>query len=320
MRRGLILLLIIIFLTACATTKTTIELDNVDVRLKWLHQAQFSGNYIALDKGFYEQNGLNVSLKKGGVDFSSLQEVLSGESDFGIVGADDLIVAISKGEPVKAVAVIYKLSPVCYFALKESGIKSPHDFVGKKIGIKKGSGTFYSYVSMLEYLNINRNEITEVEIAYDLTSFYNKEIDVWPGFRINEPNTAMENGYEVEIIGPEDWGVTMYADVIVTTVDNINNNPKQVRSFVEATLKGWQYAIENEEETVDIIMNYAIDSSRSHQQNMLASSIPLIHTGDSRLGVMEPKVWENMITILSNNNIIETEVKIEDIFTNEFVG
>jgi ABC-type nitrate/sulfonate/bicarbonate transport system substrate-binding protein len=192
--------------------------------------------------------------------------------------------------------------------------------VGKKIGIKKGSGTFYSYVSMLEYLNINRNEITEVEIAYDLTSFYNKEIDVWPGFRINEPNTAMENGYEVEIIGPEDWGVTMYADVIVTTVDNINNNPKQVRSFVEATLKGWQYAIENEEETVDIIMNYAIDSSRSHQQNMLASSIPLIHTGDSRLGVMEPKVWENMITILSNNNIIETEVKIEDIFTNEFVG
>lgn len=312
----MIFLGLLIVISACSKINSN-DLVNINLRLKWLHQAQFAGNYIAKEKGFYEDNGLDVELLEGGVESPSLPDVISGNSQYGIAGADDIIVAVSKGMPVKAIAVIYKFSPVTYFSLDES-IKTPYDWVGKKIGIKEGTGTTYSYISMLNELDIDRSSITEISVGYDLNMLYDGEVDVWPGFRINEPFTAEKKGYKVYQVYPEEWGVTMYADVLFTTTDRIKNNPDEVNAFVQATLKGWQYAIENKKESVDIVMYYAA-TQREDQDFMLEKSIPLIHTGDNRLGYMEENLWQNQVNILLENSVIEHEISVEDIFTNEFV-
>jgi NitT/TauT family transport system substrate-binding protein len=318
-----IFLFLIIFIlfgaTACNTLQKK-ELEKTSVRLKWLNQAQFAGIYVAKEKGFYEKEGLDVEIKEGGVDSPSIQDVLSGNSDFGIAGADDLIVAVSKGNPIKAVAVIYKISPVTYFSLKEKGIEKPQDLIGKNVGIKSGTGTTYSYYAMLKNLGIDKSKINERAVGYDLNMLYNGTVDVWPGFRINEPLTAIEQGYEVNELYPEDWGVSLYADVIITTNEKIEKNPEQVRKFVKATMEGWQYTIENEDEADNITMAYAINSNKEHQKAMLHASVPLINTGDSPIGMMEKTKWENAYKILKENNLIENEFEIEDAYTTQFFG
>jgi len=294
--------------------------SDISLNLKWLHQAQFAGNYVAKELGYYQDAGLNVTIYEGGVDRPSIDLVLSGEVDFGIAGADDLIVAVNQEKPVKAIAVIYKLSPVVYFSLSESNITSPYNFSGHIMGVKHGTGTTYSYIAMLGTLGINRSDISEVSVGYDLELLYNKTVDIWPGFRINEPHLAELAGYQVNLVKPEDWGVVMYADVLFTTVDMIENHIDVVQGLVTATLKGWSYAMEYQEETIDIVMDYVSDADRGHQEYMLEESIPLIHTGSSKLGLIEEEVITSMIDILILNEVIDESPSPEDVFTNVFIS
>ena len=208
-----------------------------------------------------------------------------------------------------------------YFSLKESNITTTYDFVNKTIGVKHGTGTDYSYIAMLGNLGINRSQITEIEVGYDLSSFYNRSIDVWPGFRINEPHLAELNGYNVTLILPEEWGVKIYADVLFSTVSFIENNADVVQNIVQDTLNGWQYAIEHVNSAVNITMNYVMGtSSIEHQIYMLEQSVPLIHTGNSKIGMMDDDSWQSVIEVLIVNNIIDQPPDMTDIYTNRFIS
>jgi len=313
-------MMLLVLISGC-TQNNTEEARTVNLNLKWLHQAQFAGFYAAEHLNYYDESNIEVIIIEGGVDNPAIQNVLSGKADIGVAGADDLIVNINEGHPLKAIAVIYKLSPVVYFSLEESNITTPYDFINKTIGVKKGTGTDYSYIAMLGNLDINRSQIIEKNVAYDLSSFYNGSIDVWPGFRINEPHIAELNGYNVSLILPEDWGVKIYADVLFSTESFIENNTEVVKNFVQDTLDGWQYAIENIDDAVDTTMDYVKNtSSKDHQLYMLQESVPLIHTGDSKIGMMDDDSWNAVISVLMVNNIIDHSPTVSEIYTNQFVS
>ena len=135
---------------------------------------------------------------------------------------------------------------------------------------------------------------------------------------INEPYQVIEAGKEVNIIFPAEYGVNMYADVLFTTENMIENNPELVEGFVSATLEGWQYAIEHEEEAVDHTLKYSPDLSRAHQTYMLHQTIPLIHTGNEHLGLMTEAAWGNIYEILLGESLV-TKLDINEVYTNEFV-
>ncbi|MFH1408820.1 MAG: ABC transporter substrate-binding protein [Nanoarchaeota archaeon] len=316
------ILALIILITGCASQQQ--ELEDITLKLKWVHQAQFAGNYIAKEKGFYEEEGLHVAIDPFTFETPTIPAVVEGKAMFGITGADELIIARSKGVPIKAIAVIYKVNPVCAYALAESGITSPSDFVGKTVGIERASdGTDINigilYMAMMNKLGIDREQINEITIGYDATELLNGETDVSTGYIINEPHMAIEAGHEVNTILMADYGVNMYADVLVATDDTINNHPELVTKFLRATLKGWQYAIENEEEAVDIILTYAPDRTRSHELYMLQRSIPLIHTGDSQLGIMDLQKWNDVQDILLAQGVLENPISIDEAYTTKFL-
>src|SRR5438309_2279552 len=108
--------------------------EAVTVRLKWFHQAQFAGFYVAKEKAYYQSAGLNVDIQPGGPDFPAVQMVAGGNEQFGVTGADQILIARSKGVPVVALAVIFRRNPFVLFSLAKSGIKTPADYVGKNIG------------------------------------------------------------------------------------------------------------------------------------------------------------------------------------------
>lgn len=318
---GSAILVFIFFNLERQGVKNTSELRKVTVQLKWKHQAQFAGIYVAKEKGFYESAGLDVNIQRGGPDRPPIARVLSGEAEFGVAGADDVLVAISEEKPIKAIAAIYQESPVVYFALKESGIKTPQDFIGKRVGVRKGTGTYYTYVAMLSNLGIDQNTVTEVPAdTSEITLLLDKKVDVLPGFRTNEPKVVERMGYEINLIKPEEFGIDIYADMLVTTQGIINKDPKLVRTIVGATLDGWEWAVANQKEAIDITMKYVEDSTREHQQDMLEETAILVKRSQAtKIGQINFSKWNRTYNLLRQYGVISKDIDIYTTYTTEFL-
>lgn len=292
----------------------------VNVKLKWTHQAQFAGNYVAVEKGFYSKAGIKANLIPYSEDDRTIDAVVSGRATFGITGADELVLAREKGLPLKAVAVIYKINPVCAYSLKQSGITKPADFIGKTVGLEKGINVEYLYSAMMSRQNIDRSKINEVQIGFTAAELLQGKTDVSTGYVINEPHQVVEAGQDVNIIMMADYGVNMYADVLFVTERTLKENPALVEKFVRVTLDGWKYAIENINEAVDITLKYATGSTRNHEMYMLNKSIPLINDGESPLGWMEKNKWDQVQNILLEQKILSRKISTSEAYTMEFLN
>lgn len=294
--------------------------ENVLVALKWVHQAQFAGNYIAAEKGFYKEQGIKASFIPYSENSKPIDSVVEGRATFGITGADELVLARQKGLPIKAFAVIYKTNPVAAYSLKKSGITKPQDFIGKTVGLERGVNVEYLYSAMMSKLQIDRTKINEVSIGPTAAELLSGETDVSTGYVINEPHHVIAAGQDVNIILMADYGVNMYADVLFATEKTIESKPEIVEKFLRGTLKGWQYATENIEEAVDIVLQYATSSTESHEEYMLKASLPLINDGESPLGWMEKNKWIQVVAILQNQKILKENINAADVYTAQFIN
>src|SRR5271155_1427713 len=217
--------------------------EAVTVRLKWFNQAQFAGFYVAQQNGYYKSEGLNVNIQPGGPDFPAVQMVTGGNEQFGVTGADQILIARGKGVPVVALAVIFRRNPFVLFSLAKSGIKTPTDYVGKNIGVKIGGNEELIYRAVLAKAGVDKTKLNEIPVKFDITPLLAGAVDVWPGYLINEVLAAKEKGFDVNVVSPPDYGIDLYADTLFTTEKMLKEKPDIVRKFVTATLKGWTSAI-----------------------------------------------------------------------------
>lgn len=295
------------------------ELEKVVLRLKWIHQAQFAGFYAAKEKGFYEEVGLDVEILPGGADFPAVQMVASGDEDFGVTGADQILLAREKGVPVQALSVIYRESPFALFSLKDSGVETMEDLVGETVGVKLGGNEELTYRAMVENAGINSTSIEEMPVKYDLSPLLSGQVKAWPGYVINEVIAAEEEGYEVNIIKPKDYDINFYADTLFAKEDLIKDDPELVKSFVEASMKGWQYAIDHPEEAAEFGLKFSGDLKLDHEVNMMKASVPLLQPENSPLGKMDESEWEYLQQNLLDLEFLKEKENINDAFTNDFI-
>lgn len=276
-------------------------IEKVTLQLKWLHQAQFAGFYAAAQKGFYRDEGLDVSIKPVGEDLSSfhvIERVAKGEIEFGVSGADQVILARSEALPVKAIAVIFQQSPVGLAALQKSKITTLDKAVGKSTGVWSGQDTQIVFRAMLSNANIMRGKIKEVEIPSGVDYLLSGKVDTQMVYLINEGLLAKEEGYKLDIIYPEDYGVRFYGDTLVANDALIAQRPDLVARFVRATLKGWNWAIANPDEAAALSLVYDPHLSASHEKNMMRASLPFIYTSKVDIGGMDEAIWKEMESIL----------------------
>ncbi len=294
------------------------EIKKVSLRLKWLDQAQFAGYYIAENEGLYKDNGLEVTINPGGPEVSPIQMVVTKVNDFGITGADQIILAREKGLPVVALAVIYKDTPVAIGSMKKNGITSSKDLVGKKMGIIYGRDEETVYRALLAKENIDSKKINEIALLVGLSQLTTGAIDAQILYEINEPILLAQQGFEVNLIKPRDFGIRFYADVLFATEDMIKNNPEEVRGFIKASVEGWNLAFENPEKAIDEVLSANNSLDRDHQAKFLELSKPLI-TGYGEIGYSEKEVWEEMQNTLIAQNILKSPIDIDKTFTNDFL-
>lgn len=294
------------------------ELTTVTIQPVWVPNAQFAGIYVAQEKGFYKEEGLNVIVNPYDPNVSVKDYVAEGKATFGWDGADQVIIGRAEGKPLKAVAVIYRLNPVAFAAHADLNVKSPSDLKGKRIGYLPDN-TSLIMKTLLSLHGLSERDIIWVPYEYNLELFYNRKIDVVPIYITDEVKKFQDDNIPFTLLLPQDYGVTLYGDTIFTREDLIETNPDLVRRFVRATLRGWYYALQNFDEAVEITKKFDDPDYELREDFILTQSFPLIHTGDIKIGLMEEEVWRKMVEFLLTQEVIKKSLEVRELFTNEFI-
>ncbi len=314
-----LLLLVFALLAACQPQEVVKPPDEVSLQLKWVHQAQFAGFYVAQERGYYAEENIEVTFIEGGPGIETVEQVVTGQADFGVGAPEDILVQRSQGKPIVAIATIYRRSPAVFVALAGSGIERPADFLGRTVAAAGITEYELQLKAMLNKLGLDINQVEVVPHSYDLTRLYEGEVDITGFYSTGGLIRLRQTGYQVNLIWPSDYGVHMYGDSLITTDQMIAENPDLVTRFLRATLRGWREAIEDPEAAAAITLNYAKETDPELQAQMIEASLPLIHTGEDHIGWMRAEVWQGMHDILLEQGLLAGPVELESVYTMEFL-
>lgn len=287
MRSKLSLLLILVLMSPAVQA-----LEQVRLQLRWLHQFQFAGYYVALEKGYYRDAGLDVKILPGGPDVPRpVEEVLQGRADFAITGSG-LVIEHMRGQPVVALAAIMQTSPIVWIVRGDSRIRTPQDLVGKKVMMMPPPESAELLTTFLQE-GISLNRVSAQPTTFRIDDLINRRVDAYDGYISNEPFLLRERGVPYRVINPRDYGVNFYADVLMTNARLANDDPEKVRAFTDASLAGWRYALTHIDETVQLIHDrYAPDRSLAHLRYEAEEIRKLVMPELVQLGHMNPERWD----------------------------
>ncbi len=276
--------------------------QKIKLQLKYFHQFQFAGYYAAVHKGFYADAGLSVELIEGGT-INSINKVLNGEADYG-VAANDLLIERLNNKPIVLLASIFQSSPSIFICLKESNIHTAHDLINKKIMLldeyrdPELMAIFYEE-------GIQINDINRITTTYNINDLINGKTDALNAYSTNEPFYLEEKNIPYTIISPKTYGIDFYGDCLFTSEKEIANNPERVESFLKASKKGWEYALKNQDEIIDLILaEYSSNITRQHLEFEANQIKKLILNEYVEIGHINPGRWENIAEICSKMGMI----------------
>jgi len=243
------LLLSILFITPIYAKKQTVTLQ-----LQWKHQFQFAGYYMAKKKGFYDEVNLNVKFLEYQSGKNILKNVLSGKVNYGI-GRSSLINKRSHGKDIVLLASILQSSPLAIATKKDSEIKTLKDFKNKQLTIT-GNEAETSIFPMLLSQQINKNDIIIKSSKDKINDFINNKTDIITLYTSNQEYTLIKRGIKYNIFHPKDYNFDFYDDILFTNENEAITNRERTRNFTKATIKGWKYAFENIDETINLILKH----------------------------------------------------------------
>ena len=297
--------------------------DEVTVQLKAVHQVQFAGFYIAQEKGYYTAENIKVNLMEGEKDLAIIPRVIYGKSDFAIVSPESMLIAAGKGSPLTALAVIYRESPIVYVALSSSGITRPLDFIDKTVATLDASGSQKDLETQF-YIIMKKQGLSPAQVkavAWDpeFIAFKRGQIQVTSCYATTDLIMMKQEGLRLNLIWPSEYGANFYSDTLVTTDEMIAEKPGMVARFLRATIKGWQAAIEDSQLAVDVTLKYAKNKDPQLQMAMMEAQVPLIHTGEERIGWMKHGVWQQMYDQLWEQGLLEKAFSVDRLYNMKFL-
>ncbi len=253
--------------------------DKVALQLKWVTQAQFAGYYVAADKGFYAEEGLEVEIKPGGPDIAPAQVIAGGGADVVLDWMPSALASREKGLGLVNIAQPFKSSGMMLTCRKDSGITSPADFKGKTLGVWF-FGNEYPFLSWMSKLGIptdgSDGGVTVLKQGFNVDPILNKQADCVSTMTYNEYWQIIDAGLSADdlvVFKYEDQGVATLEDGIYVLEENLKDDAfkdKMVR-FVRASMKGWKYAEENPDEAAEIVLDNDASGAQTekHQKRMM---------------------------------------------------
>ena len=285
--------------------------DDLTLQLKWVTQAQFAGYYVAKDKGFYEEEDLNVTIKPGGPDIAPTQVLAGGGADVTVEWMPAALAAREKGLPIVNIAQPFKSSGMMLTCLKESGITDPAtDFKGKTLGVWF-FGNEYPFLSWMNHLSLptegGPDGVTVLKQGFNVDPLLQKQAACISTMTYNEYGQVLDAGIaEADLVTfkYEDQDVATLEDglyVLEETLADPAMEDKLAR-FVRASMKGWKYAEENPEEAADIVLENDETGAQTieHQTRMMQEVAKL--TAGSNGALDEADYQRTVDTLMSGGS------------------
>ncbi|MFA5982585.1 MAG: ABC transporter substrate-binding protein [Methylococcaceae bacterium] len=261
--------------------------DTVHMQLRWHHQFQFAGYYAALEKGFYENVGLNVIIHPGAPDITPVWQVLQGDSQYGVANSELLLERL-RGAPLVALAAIFQHSPSVLLARRDANVLSPHDLIGKDV-MMIGNDTDADFFTMFYNEGINLAEVHVIPSSYQIDDLINGKVTAFNSYLTNEPFYLKQQGIDYTVINPRNYGVDFYSDILFTSEEEIREHPERVKAFRKASIEGWIYAMEHTDEIIELLLNkYQVHKTKEHLEFEANAMRPLIYPDLIEIGHINP--------------------------------
>ena len=319
-----VLLVFVLAVAACGDDEP--ERTSVRLALDWFPNANHAGLYTALEEGYFEDVNLEVDVYTPSDPSSILQIVAAGgDTDFGINYQPDLLLARSQGVPVVSVAALVQHPLNSVQTLKESGITRPSHLAGKAVGYPGIPINEPLLETMLKFDGVAGGlaEVELVNVGFGLSdALISKQVDACIGCYFSYESIKMENeGYPVEILRMEQWGVPdFYELVVVANEDTLAQRPDVVHRFVKAMVRGYEEAAKDPDAAVDNLLALGgedVDEAIDRPGAELLA--PLWKEGDTPVGWQTSEKWTGFADWMHENGIVDTPLDASKAFTNEFV-
>ena len=267
--------------------------DALTLQLKWVTQGQFAGYYVAKDKGFYEEEGLDVTIKPGGPDIAPPQVIAGGGADVIVDWMPSALASREKGVPLVNIAQPFKKSGMMLTCRKETGITKPEDFKGKTLGVWF-FGNEYPFLSWMSHLNMptegGPDGVTVLKQGFNVDPLLQKQADCISTMTYNEYWQVIDAGIPAEdlvVFKYEDQGVATLEDGLYVLEDSLKD-PAMIdkyAKFVRASMKGWAYTAEHPEEAAEIVLENDATGAQTekHQVRMVKEISKLVDGSDGKL-------------------------------------
>lgn len=295
--------------------------EKVTVLLDWFPNTNHTGLYVAQELGYYEEEGLEVEIIQPAEGGTS-QLIASGQGDFGVSYQEEVTIARSQDIPVVAIAALIQHNTSGFASPTDRNIKTPLDFEGKSYGgwgspaetaiLKVLMDKYQSDVNKVNFINIGSADFfTSIQKDIDFSLIYWG----WTGIEAELRNLEL-NFFP---IGEEIEALDFYTPVLIANEDKIAQEPDLLSRFMQATTRGYQYAIESPEEAAGILLQKVPELDpelvRASQQYLAGQ----YQAEAAAWGVMKPEVWKNYADFMYENKLIETNIDASQAFTNDFL-
>lgn len=303
-------LVLLIFLAVNLFSK---DLTKVTIQLSWFDQFQFAGYYMAKEQGFYKEEGLDVEILPFAFEINVPKMVNDDLVDFAI-GRENLILEKVKYPKIIALAAIFQATPLVLITTKEQGIDSFKKFENKKLMRTNDDGAEVSLKAMLAASKIDLNSINYVEHSHNIYDLIEKRVDIISGYTSKAPYILQKEGIKYNLFYPKDYGFDMYSDFLITNIDKYNNSYDMVEKFKKATLKGWEFAYNNIEKSVDTIFEKYNSKNLTKDELIFEAKElkKLSYLDGNKLGEMRQDKVQRIYDLYNIMGYISSEFKIDN--------
>ncbi len=298
--------------------------DKVTLQLNWFHLADHSPIYLALKKGYYKQEGIDLTVLRGSGSADSAKKVDLGQADVGISDAPTVLTAIGKGANLKMVAVVYDKAGNNVFFRKSANIKTPKDLVGKKIAVPPADSHRVLWPAFAALHGIDPNSVTLVNVkpegkqAIVAANEVDGSFDLYTSYAIWEKVLGKD---QVGHLLWADFGLPIYGHTYFVNNETINKNPKLIERFLRATHKGWKDAKADPKASIDAMVEQVPGLDGPTLLATMPQILDLCVTERSAkhgMGWIEPELMQKTMDITFANAKPEKPVAVNDVFTNQF--
>lgn len=287
---------------------------HLTVQLDWKPSAQFAGILVAIQKGYYQREHLDVTVRAADTAMAPFEQISKSTDIIGVSEAEPIIAERAKGIDIRAFATMMQATPFSLFTLKDSGLTTFTSLRGKKIGLY-GDGR-RAIEELLRFNHMTEKDVTLVEIPFSLDPLLKGQVDAMQGYTVDEEVRLDMAHHPVNVIPMSENGYVSYAEVLFTSPAAIALDPDRLVRFLSATRLGWAWAAAHQDETAKmIIAKYLHDGSLEEQRLSLAQTIPLINaeTKDNRYGEMREDTWDRCISVFERDKNPATPLTQKDL-------